>query len=94
MITIGFWGAAISLSKVNYLAGGIVCLVAGLVMFSVVGSLRYRKWSNHRKSIERCLRLGRIGKLNSRIKRLEVQLDKEVKNLEKALKNKQRLREG
>ncbi len=94
MITIGFWGTAVSLSKVNYLAGGIVCLVAGLVMFGFVGGWRYRKWNNRRKSKERGLRLGRIENLNRRIKRLEVQLEKEVEKLEDALKKKRRLREN
>lgn len=94
IITIGFWGTAVSLNKVAYLAGGIVCLVAGLVMFGFAGGWRYRKWNNRRKGRERRLRLGRIENLNRRIKRLEAQLEKEAENLEEVLKKKRRLRDG
>ena len=37
LTTIGFWGTAISMERVAYLPGGIVCLIAGLTMLFVEG---------------------------------------------------------
>ena len=33
MVTIGFWGTAVSLNRFDYLAGGIICLIAGVFLF-------------------------------------------------------------
>ncbi len=85
MITIGFWGTAISLEKVNYLAGGIVCLLAGFIMLFVAGGARFRRYKNRKDGIKRATRLVRIENLNKRIKKLERELEEEEKRLGKQI---------
>lgn len=85
LITIGFWGTAISLEKVSYMAGGIVCLVAGAIMMFVAGGGRYRRYKNRKDGIKRATRLIRIENLNKRIKKLERELEDEEKRLGKSL---------
>ena len=85
MVTIGFWGTAVSYHNVGNLAAGAVCTVAGLVLVAVAGGWRARKWNNTRQAKERRRRLARVENLNKRIKRLEGMLEKEEKELEKAL---------
>jgi hypothetical protein len=90
MVTIGFWGTAVSVHNVGNMAAGIVCTIAGLVLLGVAGGWRVRKWNNRRQGRERRKRLARIENLNKRIKRLERVLEKEEEALEKAIKKKQR----
>ncbi len=85
LVTIGFWGTAISMEKVDYLAGGIVCLVAGGIMMFVAGGGRYRRYKNRKDGIKRATRLVRIESLNRRIKKLERELEDEEKRLEKSI---------
>ena len=94
MITIGFWGTAVSFHDVPRLIAGIVCGGAGLVLALVAGGWRMRKWSNRRKSKERRKRLSRIENLNKRIKRLETALEKEEDKLEEALRKRRLLTAG
>ncbi len=85
MITIGFWGTAISLEKVSYLAGGIVCLLAGFLMLFVAGGGRYRRYKNRKDGVKRATRLIHIESLNKRIKKLERELEEEEKKLGKQI---------
>ncbi|MEK9753879.1 MAG: hypothetical protein VW338_11825 [Rhodospirillaceae bacterium] len=85
MVTIGFWGTAVSYHNVGNMAAGIVCTVAGLVLVFAAGGWRARKWNNSRQAKERRRRLARIENLNKRIKRLEGMLEKEEKELVEAL---------
>ena len=91
MVTIGFWGTAVSFHNVGNLAAGIICTVAGLVLLGFGGSWRARKWNNRRQGKERRRSLARIENLNKRIKRLEIALGKEEEELEKLLKKKRRI---
>jgi len=86
LVTVGFWGTAVSLHKVAYLAGGLVCLVAGLFLMGVAGEWRFRKWSKRRQAKKRAEALGRVENFNRRIKLLEHQLEKEEKALKKKIK--------
>jgi uncharacterized protein YlxW (UPF0749 family) len=90
MVTIGFWGTAVSIHNVGNMVAGIVFTIAGLVLVGVAGGWRIRKWNNRRQARERRKRLARIENLNKRIKRLETALEKEEEALEKAIKKKQR----
>ncbi len=92
MVTIGFWGTAVSAHNVGNTAAGIVCTIAGLVLLGVAGGWRLRKWNNRREGRERRRRLARVENLNKRIKRLETMLEKEEEALEKALRKSQRIR--
>jgi len=85
MVTIGFWGTAVSIHKVGYLAAGLVCLGAGIVMLAVAGEWKFRKFWRKREADKRRTRLKNIEGLNRRIKRLERELEREAKDLEKAL---------
>ena len=91
LVTIGFWGTAVSLHKVAYLAGAIVIGAAGLILLGVAGEWRFRKWSQVRKANKRRKALARVEDLNRRIKRLEHDLEKEEKRLTKAVKKAARL---
>ncbi len=85
MITIGFWGTAVSLHKVGELVGGIVILTAGIVMLLAAGGFRYRKYKNRKDGLKRAHSLIRIENLNKKIKRLEQDLEKELKGKQKEL---------
>ena len=83
--TIGFWGTAISLEKVAYLPGGIICLIAGLAILFLAGKGRYSSYKNHKNGIKRAGRLIKIKTLNNRVKRLERDLEEEEKRLGKSI---------
>ncbi len=86
LVTVGFWGTAVSMHKVGYLVGGIVCGLAGLALMGVAGEWRFRKWKKTRQANKRRKSLARIEGINRRIKRLENDLEKEEKRLEKKIK--------
>ena len=86
LVTVGFWGTAVSLHKVAYIAGGIVCLLAGLVLMGVAGEWRFRNWNKKRQADKRRKALGRLEDMNRRIKRLEYELEKEEKAMKKKIK--------
>ena len=91
MITIGFWGTAVSFHHVGHLAAGIICAGAGSVLLFVIGHWRFRKWNNRRNVKERTKRLKRVENLNKRIKRLEMELVKEEEAIEEALRKRRLL---
>ena len=86
LVTVGFWGTAVSLHKVGYLAGGIISGLAGLALLGVAGEWRFRNWNKTRQANKRRKSLARIEGINRRIKRLENDLEKEKKRLEKKSK--------
>jgi len=92
MVTIGFWGTAVSFHNVGNMVAGIVCTIAGLIMLGTAVGWRARKWNNRRNSRERRKRLSRIENLNRRIKRLETALEKEEEALDELLKKKRKIR--
>ncbi len=94
MTTIGFWGSAVSLNKVGYLAGALVCGAAGLFMLLVAGGFQFRKWHGRRQAKKRREILKRIESLNRRIKRLEEELDDEAEELEELLAKARRINRG
>ncbi len=87
LITIGFWGTAVSIHKVGYLAAALVCGFAGLVLLAVACEWPVRRFWRKREAGKRRVRLSRIEGINRKIKRLENDLEKEAKELEKALKS-------
>jgi uncharacterized protein YlxW (UPF0749 family) len=94
LVTVGFWGTAVSLHKVGYLAGGIISGLAGLALLGVVGEWRFRNWKKTRQANKRRKSLARIEGINRRIKRLENDLEKEEKRLEKKIKAAARIAQG
>jgi len=93
MVTIGFWGTAVSVHKTGYLAAGLICLGAGIVMLAVAGEWKFRKFWRKRTADKRRTRLKNIENLNRRIKRLERELEREAKDLEKALASTRKARD-
>jgi uncharacterized protein YlxW (UPF0749 family) len=85
MTTIGFWGTVISLEKVTYLPGGIICLIAGLLILFLASKGQYRRNKNHKDGIKRASQLIKIRSLNNRIKKLERDLEEEEKKLDKSI---------
>jgi hypothetical protein len=90
LVTVGFWGTAVSLHKTAYLVGAIVIGAAGLVLLAVAGEWRLRKTVKARQARTRRQRLARIESLNRRIKRMERALEKEEETLEKMIKEKRK----
>ena len=86
LVTVGFWGTAVSLHKVAYLAGAIVIGLAGLALIGVAGEWRFRKWNKKRQAEKRRRTLARVEGLNRRIKRMEHELEKEEKALREKVK--------
>ncbi len=87
LITIGFWGTAVSINKVGYIAAALVCGFAGLVLLAVAGEWTWTRFWRKRQAGTRKLRLSRIESINRKIKKLERELEKEAEELEKALKS-------
>jgi hypothetical protein len=85
MTTIGFWGTVISLEKVTYLPGGIICLIAGLSILFLASKGSYRRYKNREDGIKRAGRLIKIQKLSNRVKKLERDLEAEEKRLGKSM---------
>ena len=87
LITIGFWGTAVSINKVGYIAAALVCGFAGFVLLAVAGEWSWTRFWRKRQSGKRKVRLAKIESLNRKIKKLEHQLEKEAEALEKTLKS-------
>jgi uncharacterized coiled-coil protein SlyX len=85
MTTIGFWGTVISLEKVTYLPGGIICLIAGLLILFLTNMGHYRRYKSHKDGIKRAGQLIKIKSLNNRVKKLEWDLEEEEKHLDKSI---------
>jgi len=83
LITIGFWGTAVSINKVGYIDDALVCGFAGLVLLTVAGEWQWTRFWRKCQAGKRKLRLGRIKSLNRKIKKLEHELEKEVSEQEK-----------
>ena len=88
MVTIGFWGAAVSFQKVEGLLAGGICTIAGFVLLGVAGGRKAEKIYKRLRRKGRRKRLAHIEHLNKRIRRLEVVLEKEEQAMEKLLHKK------
>ena len=88
IVTIGFWGTAISLQKVGGLFAGVICATAGLILLMVAGGRKASKLYKRLRGKERRKRLAHIENLNKRIRRLEIALEKEEEVIEKSLEKK------
>lgn len=87
-VTIGFWGAAFSFGKTEYLFTAFICGLAGVILFSVTVEWRVRHFLKRRAAKKRRNRLHHAEDLNKRIGRLETELkvyaellDKDIKTL-------------
>ncbi|MEK7244652.1 MAG: hypothetical protein AAB223_01380 [Pseudomonadota bacterium] len=78
LVTVGFWGMAVSLGRADYLLAGAVCLVAGIVFLGFVGEWRFSRWQDRRRTRERMETLARVGDLDKRLKALEKDREKEL----------------
>ena len=85
MTTIGFWGTVISLEKITYLPGGVICLIAGLLILFLTSKGHYRRYKNHIDGIKRKSQLIKVKSLNNRVKKLERDLEKEEKYLDETI---------
>ena len=88
IVTIGFWGAAVSFQKVEDLLAGVICGFAGIVLLSVASGRKASKLYKRLRGKERRKRLAHIKNLNKRIRRLEIALEKEELAMEKLLQKK------
>ena len=78
LVTVGFWGMAVSLGRADYLLAGAVCLVAGIVFMGFVGEWSFSRWRNKRRTRARMETLARVGDLDKRLKALEKERETEL----------------
>jgi hypothetical protein len=85
MVTIGFWGAAVSSGKIELLTFALICFSFGVSILLVTFWQRYKVYKSKKAKIERNYSLKRIESLNRRIKKLEREIEIEKKDREKQL---------
>ncbi len=83
LVTIGFWGVAVSLGRADYLLAGLVCLIAGIVFLGVAGDWSLARWRRNRAARERLKTLARIGDLDKRLKAIEKERESELETNKK-----------
>lgn len=71
LVTVGFWGMAVSFGRADYLIAGIVCFVVGIAFLGFLGEWSYSRWQNKRRARDRMETLIRVGDLDKRLKALE-----------------------
>lgn len=84
-VTIGFWGAAFSMGKTEYLFTSFICAVAGVLLFSVAVEWRVRKFLKRRTARKRRQRLHNVEDLNKRVRRMETEMEAYADALEKSV---------
>lgn len=75
--TIGFWGVAAAFGRIDYMLAGMICLIAGIVILAHAG-----EWAT-RKMMKKAAQQKRERQYNN-----AVSLDRQIKTMEKDLKNK------
>ncbi len=83
LVTVGFWGMAVSLNRADYVLAGAICFAAGIALMAVAGEWSYARWQARRRLRERMETLARIGDLDKRLKGIEKEREKEAKNADK-----------
>jgi hypothetical protein len=78
LVTVGFWGMAVSLGRADYLLAGAVCFAAGIVFLGFVGEWSVSRWRDRRRTRERMETLARVGDLDRRLKALEKERETEL----------------
>jgi len=86
LVTIGFWGVLFAYDKAHYLVVAVICGGAGLILLAVVGEWRFRKYFKRYQARQREKSIYRVEDLTRRIRRMERELEKESKTLERRLK--------
>ena len=85
LVTIGFWGAAVSVNSTYELVGSIIMFIAGLALFAVTLELAGRTVGRRIRARGRRKAWGRVEELDSRIKKMQRRMDKKAKEVEKEL---------
>lgn len=84
-VTIGFWGAAFSFGKTEYLFTAFICGLAGVLLFAVAVEWRVRKFMKKRRARKRRQSLHHVEDLNRRIRRMERELEEYADVLDKSV---------
>jgi len=84
LVTVGFWGMAVSLGRADFLLAGAVCLVAGIVFLGFVGEWSFSRWQDKRRTRARMETLARVGDLDRRLKALEKERETELESADKS----------
>ncbi|MBM10020.1 MAG: hypothetical protein CMF69_10690 [Magnetovibrio sp.] len=88
VVTIGFWGTAISFQKVEDLVAGLICVIAGSMLLTLAGGKKGNKLYKRLRRRARRERLTHIKHLNKRIRRLELALEAEEQEMKELLRKK------
>lgn len=87
LTTIGFWGGLWAYGEISYIVAAFLCGAAGLILMGVALEWRVRKFWKRHQVAKRKKALRRCEDLTRRIKRMERELDKELKARKKELKD-------
>jgi hypothetical protein len=83
LVTIGFWGTAVSLGRADYMIAGIVCFIAGIVFMAVAADWSLARWRAKRRARERMETLARVGDLDRRLRAIEKEREKDAEDADK-----------
>jgi hypothetical protein len=92
LITIGFWGTLLAFDKAQYLVVAIICGISGLCLFAAAIEWRCRKFFRTRKAKKRKKSLRSVEDLTRRIRKMEKQLENDIKEIEKNISEMDKLR--
>ncbi|WP_135078160.1 hypothetical protein [Terasakiella sp. SH-1] len=85
LATIGFWGVAAAFGRIDYMLAGMVCLIAGILILAHAGEWMTRKMWKKAKAKKRERMYNNAVALDRQIKQMEKELKDKAKDLEKAV---------
>ncbi len=83
--TIGFWGVAAAFGRIDYMLAGMICLIAGIVVLAHAGEWVVRKGIKKANAKKRERSYQNAVALDRQIKTMEKELKNKAKELEKTL---------
>ena len=85
LVTIGFWGAAVTLGRADLYFAAIICCISGCLLFLISFLGRFKKIMKIKTVKKQSAQLKRVESLTKRIKKLENELQIEEKEKKKEL---------
>lgn len=83
--TIGFWGVAAAFGKLDYMLAGMICMIAGIVVIAHAGEWAARKAIKKSTAAKRQRAYSNAVALDRQIKQMEKDLKNKAKELEKTI---------
>lgn len=83
--TIGFWGVAAAFGRIDYMLAGMICLIAGIIVLAHAGEWMTRSMWRKAQAKRRARAYNNAVSLDRQIKQMEKDLKNKAKELEKTL---------